>query len=202
MIFCSTNKKQYLYDTTGNRRFWPFLVLKPINLAWLRKYRDQLFAEALKEFSAGAQIYPTPEEEATYFVPQQEKRLVETSVQSRLFDLLTREGAAGGEGKLTTELNQLTTFVTIDKLVMALGTDPGKASTLLEGQVRGWLEQQGWDYGRETTGQRRRGFSRPAVWPPKFADDDQIGAAPESGTEEFNRFTHAENQEGSDDEPF
>lgn len=201
VIFCSTNKKQYLYDTTGNRRFWPFLVRKAINLAWLRKYRDQLFAEAMKEFCAGAQIFPSPEEEEKYFVPEQDKRLVETSVQSRLYELLTREGAPGGESKLTTELNQLTAFVTIDKLVMALGTDPGKASTLLEGQVRGWLEQQGWEYGREKTGVvRRRGYMRPKVWPPKFEDEEEAATASEEPSED--RYTHADNHEGSDDEPF
>lgn len=199
VIFCSTNKKQYLYDTTGNRRFWPFLVSKPINLEWIDKWRGQLFAEAFALFSAGAQIYPSLEEEALYFVPEQEKRLVETSVQSRLYELLTREGAPGGEGKVTVELNQLTAFVTIDKLVMALGTDPGKASSLLEGQIRGWLEAQGWEYGREKTGARRRGFSRPAVWPPQIEDDD---GAPAPDTSSDSRPTQADYQEGDDDEPF
>ena len=194
VIFCSTNKKQYLYDTTGNRRFWPFWISKAINLGWIDKWRDQLFAEAFALFESGAQIYPSLEEEDLYFVPEQEKRLVETSVQSRLYELLTREGAAGGEGKTTLELNQLTAFVTIDKLVIALGTDPGKASTLLEGQIRGWLEMQGWDYGRESTGARRRGFMRPAVWPPVI-DEDEGAPAPD-------RPTQADYQEGDDDEPF
>lgn len=198
VIFCSTNKKQYLYDTTGNRRFWPFLVSKAINLAWLRKYREQLFAEALALFKSGAQIYPSLEEEATYFVPEQEKRLVETSVQSRLYELLTRAGAPGTESKLTVELSVNATFVTIDKLVMALGTDPGKASTLLEGQIRGWLEAQGWEYGRESTGARRRGFSQPKVWPPVIVDDD----APKPGTNDDGGPAQGHDHEGDDDEPF
>ncbi len=198
VIFCSTNKKQYLYDTTGNRRFWPFWIGKPINLEWLARYRELLFAEAFELFSKGAQIYPSLEEEELYFVPEQEKRLVETSVQSRLYELLTREGSPGGESKLTIELNCLTAFVTIDKLVIALGTDPGKASTLLEGQVRGWLEAQGWDYGRESTGTRRRGFKRPLVWPPKIEEDDgQL--LPVVGDI---RPAQAGHDEGRDDEPF
>lgn len=202
VIFCSTNKRQYLYDTTGNRRFWPFLILKPINLSWLRKYRAQLFAEAMALYTSGAQIFPTPEEEKAYFVPEQEKRMVDTSVQSRLYDLLTREGATAADGKQSLELNLLTSFVTIDRLVIALGTDPGKASTLLEGQVRGWLELHGWEYGREKTGQRRRGYFRPATWPPKFEDEEEV-AAPVAPLNDFDeRYTHGDHHGGSDDEPF
>lgn len=194
VIFCSTNKKQYLYDTTGNRRFWPFRVVKRINLEWLGKYREQLFAEALALYRAGAQIYPSLEEEALYFVPEQEKRLVETSVQSRLYELLTREGAVAGDGKANLDLNVNCSFVTIDKLVIALGTDPGKASTLLEGQIRGWLEANGWDYGRESIGARRRGFFQPKLWPPKIED--------EVGEPKPDRPTQADQHEGDDDEPF
>jgi predicted P-loop ATPase len=194
VIFCSTNKKQYLYDTTGNRRFWPFWINQAINLVWLRKWREQLFAEAMVMYQAGAQIYPSLEEEKAYFVPEQDKRLVETSVQSRLYELLTREGAASKEGAATLELNQHTAFVTIDKLVIALGTDPGKASTMLEGQIRGWLEAQGWEYGRESTGARRRGFKRPDVWPPEIEDEaDADASTPDNA---------AGATEGDDDEPF
>lgn len=194
VIFCSTNKKQYLYDTTGNRRFWPFWIKKAINLPWLRKWREMLFAEAMALYQAGAQIYPSLEEEELYFVPEQEKRLVETSVQSRLYELLTRQGAGAKEGSATLELNQLTEFVTLDKLVIALGTDPGKASTLLEGQIRGWLEAQGWEYGRESTGARRRGFSRPAVWPPVITDEADADASTPGNA--------AGATEGNDDDPF
>lgn len=200
VIFCSTNKKQYLYDTTGNRRFWPFWIGKAINLEWLGKYRELLFAEAFELFKAGAQIYPSLEEEAAYFVPEQEKRLVETSVQSRLYELLTREGVAGSvDGKQTTELTQHTTFVTLDKLVIALGTDPGKASTLLEGQIRGWLEAQGWEYGRESTGARRRGFKQPLIWPPKIEEEEGMLVP---GSNSDSRPAQAEHIEGRDDEPF
>lgn len=193
VIFCSTNKKQYLYDTTGNRRFWPFWINSAINLEWLRKWREQLFAEAMAMYTAGKPIFPTREEEEVYFVPEQEKRLVETSVQSRLYELLTREGAPSGD-KASIELNVMTAFVTIDKLVMALGTDPGKASTLLEGQIRGWLEAHGWAYGRESTGARRRGFSRPKVWPPKIEDEE-----PPDGE---GRPAQGNDIEGEDDAPF
>ena len=177
VIFCSTNKKQYLYDLTGNRRFWPVDVQRPINIDWLAKWRDQLFAEAVAMYQAGERYYPTKDEEEAYFVPEQKKRLVETAVQSRLFEMLTRERAPGFEGKATVDLNQLTDFVTLDRLVAALGADAAKSSSLLEGQIRGWLEAHEWTYGRESTGLRRRGYRRPKVWPPAIEDDDEQGDA-------------------------
>jgi predicted P-loop ATPase len=195
VIFCSTNKKQYLYDLTGNRRFWPVWIDQPIKLEWLQKYRGQLFAEALQAYESGQAYAPSREEEAAYFEPEQRLRLVETAVQSRLYELLTREGAPSSESKLTNDLNQLVSFVTLDRLVSALGADAAKSSSLLESQIRGWLEAHGWAYGRESTGQRRRGYKRPAEWPPKI-DDDEGAAAPRTPP-------HAGgDEEGADDEPF
>ncbi len=198
VIFCSTNKKVYLFDTTGNRRYWPFWIGQRINTEWLSRWREQLFAEALVHYQAGERFYPSPEEEEVYFVPEQNKRLAETSVQSRLYDMLTREGAPGGEGKVSATINQLTKFLTMDQLVAALGTDPGKSSSMLEGQIRAWLEAHGWEAAREKTGQRRRGYAQPAVWPPKIEDD-----AVESELDgEDDRPPQADLHGGDDDAPF
>lgn len=172
VIWCTTNKKQYLFDITGNRRFWPVLVSMRANLEWLRKFRGQLFAEALKLYQDGERYHPTEDEERTYFVPEQELRLVETGVQGRLWALLTREGASANDPKSVVTFNVHTAFVTIPDLVQALGADPGKSSPMLEGQVRDWLNENGWEYGREGGGQRRRGYKRPDVWPPVIKEDD------------------------------
>lgn len=180
VIFCSTNKKQYLYDLTGNRRFWPIWIEQFIRLEWLQKWREQLFAEAYHLYKQGERYTPTPQEEEEFFEPEQKKRLVETAVQSRLYEMLTREGAPGAEGKVSSELNVNATFVTLDRLVAALGTDAAKSSSLLEAQIRGWLEAQGWTYGREGGGLRRRGYKQPKLWPPKFADEDEE-APPSAG---------------------
>lgn len=198
VIFCTTNKRQYLYDLTGNRRFWPFWIGQRINLEWLRKWRAQLFAEALALYEAGEPYFPSPEEEEAYFVPEQEKRLIETAVQGRIYDLLTREGARGGEGKTSAELNQHTTFVTISQLVTALGTDAGKSNAHLESQIRAWLEAHDWEYARETGGQRRRGYRQPAVWPP--IEKQPAGAT--GGDEGGGAGTGVPVEEDGDDAPF
>jgi len=181
VIGCSTNKRQYLYDLTGNRRFWPVWVDGHIRVAWLAKWRGQLFAEALATWREGAAVSPTPEEEIEFFEPEQRKRLVETAVQSRLLYLLTREGGVGGEGRVSADFTQYTTFVTLDTLVAALGADAAKSTAILEQQVRGWLESQGWVRARESTGARRHGWRRPKNWPPELSEEDEDDRPPEGG---------------------
>lgn len=173
VIFCSTNKKHYLYDMTGNRRFWPVWIERYLNLKFVAKWREQLFAEAYARYAAGEAYTPTPEEEKIYFEPEQRLRMSETAVQSKLFDLLTRNGVPVIDGKQTADLNQLTMFVTLDRLVSALGTDAGKSGTLLENQIKGWLESNGWMFKREGGGQRRYGYAQPKVWPPKIDDEEE-----------------------------
>lgn len=46
----STNASEYLSDRTGNRRFWPAKLLKPIDVTRIRLDRDQLWAEAIARF--------------------------------------------------------------------------------------------------------------------------------------------------------
>lgn len=203
VIWCTTNKRQYLYDLTGNRRFWPVRVDQPLNIEWLRKWRGQLFAEALVLLEAGERTFPTREEERVYFKPEQQKRMVETSVQSRLLELLTREGAPGGEGKLSSELNQNTSFVTIAQMTAALGADPAKSTALLETQVRDWLVEHGWERARQSTGARLYGYKRPSVWPPE--EEDDLPEPPDGGADDDDEGPPVREEDpygGSDDAPF
>ena len=70
----SVNPDTYLRDETGNRRFWP-LRCGEIDLEGLRRDRDQLWAEAVARFNAGAPwwledrdliVSATAEQEARY----------------------------------------------------------------------------------------------------------------------------------------
>ena len=69
---------------------------------------------------------------------------------------------------------------------------------MLEGQIRGWLEANGWEAGRETSARRRRGYKQPAVWPPKIEDE---GLPDDSGKDQPGQ-PQAHSKEGDDDEPF
>jgi len=53
VIVGTTNETRFLSDATGSRRFWVLRVEKPITIATLEAWRDQLFAEALAAYKAG-----------------------------------------------------------------------------------------------------------------------------------------------------
>jgi predicted P-loop ATPase/5S rRNA maturation endonuclease (ribonuclease M5) len=66
----STNEYRYLKDFTGARRFWPVKV-KGINLEFVKRIRDQCFAEAYERVKKGEIWYDMPEEET---LEEQESR--------------------------------------------------------------------------------------------------------------------------------
>ncbi len=58
----TTNEDEYLADRTGNRRFWPYRVVRAVDTAAIIKDRDQLWAEAVARFDSGEKWYAdTPE---------------------------------------------------------------------------------------------------------------------------------------------
>lgn len=66
----TTNQEEYLKDETGNRRWLPVRVEIPsINIEWLKKNRDQLFAEAYARVIVNR--------ETTYEFPEEATRLMQ-----------------------------------------------------------------------------------------------------------------------------
>jgi hypothetical protein len=166
----TTNENTYLRDRTGNRRFWPVPVRERIKLAWLRKWRELLLAEAYALYTEGAAYTPSHEEEARLFVPMQARRLMETAVTSALREVLTRDPVGNTTGQV---VNNLTQFVTMAQLVLALGTDAAKSAAGLEGQIKTWMEYEGWVYSKkQINGVRAHGWTRPAKWPATDIDAD------------------------------
>jgi hypothetical protein len=69
----TTNDQSYLRDPTGGRRFWP-VKTGEIKVEALARGRDQLLAEAVALFRAGAKWWPDRAFEAEHIKPEQDAR--------------------------------------------------------------------------------------------------------------------------------
>jgi predicted P-loop ATPase len=69
----TTNRDTYLRDETGGRRFWPTRT-GVIDVDALARDRDQLFAEAVVRFQAGARWWPDKDFERHHIMPEHAAR--------------------------------------------------------------------------------------------------------------------------------
>lgn len=74
VFVASTNDSTYLRDATGNRRFWPVATTKA-DVGGIERVRDQLWAEAVARFDAGAPWWLTSTELRAAAELEQEARL-------------------------------------------------------------------------------------------------------------------------------
>ncbi len=67
VFIATTNENEFLYDPTGDRRYWPITVNKKRIKKWTWELTDgevdQIWAEAKHLYDAGEKLYLTPEEE-------------------------------------------------------------------------------------------------------------------------------------------
>ena len=83
----TTNADCYLKDATGGRRFWP-VKCGSIEVEKLRADRDQLFAEAVHLFKAGAHWWPDRDFEIKHIKPEQDARFVVDPWQEKISEFI------------------------------------------------------------------------------------------------------------------
>jgi len=151
----TTNNFESLNDPTGARRFWP-LRCGNIDCAKLKKWRDQLWAEAVYRFEAGEQWHPTSELNEV-ITEQQEERFQEDSWTSIIL--------AGAER------HQLAPF-SLSDCFNWLAMPPDKWTRAGEARIGAILQRAGYRSSRQRLGERRvRVYSKPGSLVPA-ADEE------------------------------
>jgi putative DNA primase/helicase len=146
----TTNEWAWNKDPTGGRRFWPVEVGDMIDVEGLEAVRDQLFAEALVRYRAGERYWPTAQEQAEIFDPQQLARESEDGLFDLVHDWL--EGLARPE------------FTMGEVLEEALKLDAGRITRDVTTRVGALLHKLG--CGKR---ERRNGVTRFVYTVPKWS---------------------------------
>jgi predicted P-loop ATPase len=141
----TTNKKAYLRDETGGRRFWPIKV-RSIDIDALKHDRDQLFAEAVAAFNADEYWWPDKDFEAAHIVPEQEQRFEvdawETMIEEWLSAREAHDQASGNQ----------TRFTVGDVAIGALNFEKSRIGKRDQRRITPILERLGWQRGERGTG--------------------------------------------------
>lgn len=149
----SVNPDTYLRDETGNRRFWP-VRCGAIDLDAIARDRDQLWAEAVHLYNAGAVWWLSDPELIVQAGAEQEARF-----QSDAWDELierwlvtakqrVNRGYGGYDDWRDEEVARPTPLTDVDIgeiLGKAIGLDPAKWTRADQMRVSSYLKRNGWE---------------------------------------------------------
>lgn len=148
----TTNQHEYFKDPTGSRRFWPIAVSASIDLARLRDWREQLFAEAVHRHQAGERHYPTREEEQEFFWPEQDAREIADPWFEKVAVWLEAPEQMLRSSFLGSEILTGALYVPIDRI------DGARNMATRVGVI---MHRLGWRKVRDSTGARLWRYVRP-----------------------------------------
>lgn len=100
----STNGEEYLVDETGNRRYWP-VQIESIDQNWIKKNKDQLWAEAKIRYQCGEDLF-LDEETEKLAKREQEKRFQTDEWESEIKKMI--EGSVEDKFTSTQIYRQIT----------------------------------------------------------------------------------------------
>lgn len=171
----TTNPEQFLKDTTGERRYWPFHVAQEIDLDALESVRDQLFAEAVHRYRAGERWWNEIDEEEQIFDPEREPfsqvdpwvDKLSGYVNSERITLQNDEDGDPIEFADQKANADRDFFSTMELLTKGLGVEASRIDRgkQMQGAVASCMRVLGFAPHRETGGKRRRGYMRKPATP-------------------------------------
>ena len=171
-VFAGTvNPDTYLRDETGNRRFWPVRCGK-IDIAALRRDRDQLWAEAMAWYANGVEWWIEDEETKRMAEEAQEERY-QGDAWDGLIDrwlVYSKERVCRGHPPYEEWYDEevarpepLTDVSVADILGQAIGIEPGRWTKGDQMRVGAYLKARGWErYQSRAGGLRGWRYRRPS----------------------------------------
>jgi predicted P-loop ATPase len=163
-VFAGTvNPDTYLRDETGNRRFWP-LRCGTIDIAALARDRDQLWAEAVHRFRAGAIWWIDDPALLAEAREEQDRRYQSDAWDDLIEHWLTHEIRAVSDGfpdygnsrtESVPRPEPLTDVSVGEILEEAIGLEPARWTRGDQMRVSAYLKANGWErYRRRDEGRR------------------------------------------------
>lgn len=133
----TTNSDAWMKDETGGRRFWP-VRCHQIDLEGLKRDRDQLWAEALKECRSGASWWLDDHELVKDAIEEQRSRYMEDIWHAKVIEFAEEIAATQGSG-----LKAGTASIT--EILQRLGVDLSKQDQAAANRVSRCLRAEHWE---------------------------------------------------------
>ena len=143
----------YLTDETGNVRFWPVRCNERIDAEALARDRDQLWAEAVALYQAGALWWPQSRDQVALCTAEQEARFAEDERTSIVANWLESE-----EATLLLARDEMTT---VNLLQKALRYDTAKMDRAAQTMMGIIMHRLGWTKARQGRRGRDWVYRRP-----------------------------------------
>ena len=168
-VFAGTvNPDAYLRDETGNRRFWP-IRCGTIDTAALARDRDQLWAEAVARFRAGAIWWLDSPEITDAARSEQDKRYQADAWDALIAHWITHEvrtvtGSSPYDPPRTESVERTAplTDVSVGEILgQCIGLEPGRWTRADQMRVGAYLKSKGWERYQTRKG---RGRLAPKEW--------------------------------------
>jgi putative DNA primase/helicase len=131
VFVASTNESEYLADPSGGRRYWPVRLTGEVDLAGIRRDRDQLWAEAVQAFGRGEAWWLSRDDEELAAREQEDRQEVDPW-RALIRDYLSKDGVH----EATTE-NLLLEVLKVDRKEMNPGNQK-RVARILDGL--GWVK--------------------------------------------------------------
>jgi predicted P-loop ATPase len=136
----TTNSDSWLKDETGGRRFWPVRCHR-MNLAALKRDRDQLWAEALHYYRAGEHWWLEDDGVLRAAIEEQRGRFIDDVWQEKVIEYAEEEAALPSSNPRES--------ASITEILFRLGIETARQDQTAANRVARCLKAAGWEKKRQ-----------------------------------------------------